>query len=226
MSIFSLSLDDQSPYPTAGLNFEAIDWCDKLIQRWPGVKIDLFVPAAYSRLTDKEPRFLSNYPDWIKRMNDLPDNYHINYHGYYHKRLSVKHGNSNNDEFQYLNRQQALTIVNHMMGEFQVAGLKAHKTFRAPGWKLSVDSANVLTELGFKIAGNKEYYDKLNGKVPGMQYSISNWDLNDDCVLSGDVFACGHTSVWTTNYFNEKALDRVLRLLDLRPFDFYFLNGD
>lgn len=224
--IFNLSLDDQSPYPTAGLNFEAVNWCDKLIKRWPDLKIDLFVPAAYTRLGDTNFAFLTKYPDWVKRMNDLPrENYRINPHGYFHARLSAgKHPKSNNDEFQYLSEQQASTVLGHMLGEFEAAGLKYEKVFRAPGWKLSTSTAKVLTELGFTIAGNQHYYDVLKDRVPGMCYLITNWELREDCVLKGNVFAAGHTSTWCDNFFDEKVYNRVVRLLEAGEFEFKFLG--
>lgn len=225
-NIFNLSLDDQSPYPTAGLNFEAIKWCDKLIKRWPEIKIDLFVPAAYTRLEDKDFSFLTQYPEWVKQMNDLPfSNYHINPHGYFHARLSAgKHPRSNNDEFQYLNGPQARMVLDHMIDEFETAGLKHEKVFRAPGWKLSMSTAKVLTEMGFVIAGNQQYYDILKDRVPGMKYLITNWELREDCALKGDVFAAGHTSNWCDNFFCGKVYDRVVRLLELRKFEFKFLS--
>jgi hypothetical protein len=224
MSIFNLSLDDQSPHVNAGLDFEAIGRCSKLIQRWPCLKIDLFVPAAYMRLGG-QPHFLTQHIDWVKRMNDLPDsNYRICYHGYYHARQSIKYSASNNDEFQYLNELEARMVSEHMVKEFEMAGLKHCHTFRAPGWKLSASSAKVLTDMGFVIAGNQEYHDLLKDKVPSMRYITSNWDMNDECRLTGDVLAFGHTSNWCSNFLNEKVYDRVVQVLESREFEFRFLE--
>lgn len=226
MNYFNLSLDDQTPYKTAGLNFEAVKWCEKLIAHFPDIKIDLFTSAAYCRLNDREPRFLTQYPDWIKQMNNLSStNFRVGCHGYYHCRFSAKHQNSNNDEFQFLNESEAKVILEHMIKEFDASGLKYNKIFRPPGWKLSQPTAKVLTQMGFKIAGNKKYYDLLNGKVPGMKYIVSNWEMLDECKLTGNVLACGHTSNWCKNFFNEEVYNKVIKLLNTKQFEFKFLDG-
>lgn len=205
---FNLSLDDFSPHPRAGLNFESIYWCNKLIDIYPEIKIDLFVPAAYSRLGEA-PCFLSEHPEWIKRVISLPDNYRICCHGYFHKRLSQKRGNSNNDEWQFLNEEQATVVFNHMVGEFQMAGLDYHKTFRPPGWKISQSAVKVLTDNNFIIAGSREYYDKISTKVSGSKWVLFNWDLVSQPPKCDTVVAYGHTSSWTNNYMNEDRFNLI-----------------
>lgn len=225
VSIFNLSLDDVCPCPQCDPFVESIKWCNKLIEKHPGIKIDFFIPAAFARLNE-QPHFLSKYPEWIKKMNDLPkENYGFNAHSYFHRRLSTKHGNSNNNEVEKTTEQETMLIIKHMEGEFALAGIKCRRIFRAPGFHIGASAAKALTDAGYKIAGDKRYYDILNGKVKGMKYCYHNWDLNDECqIKEGNVLAVGHTSLWCKNAFVEKTYDRVIRLLDSRSFEFKFLD--
>ena len=224
MSIFSLSLDDCCPHPKCTPFPGVIHLCNKLIKRWPDLKIDFFTSAAYARLNE-DPYFLTQYPDWVKQMNDLPSkNFRVNCHSYYHRRLSAKHGNSNNNEMEKTSEKESRMLIEHMIGEFKTSGLKFERVFRPPGWHVGISAAKVLTEMGFVIAGNRKYFDLLKDKVPEMRYLITNWELREECILNGDVFAAGHTSNWCDNYFDKKTYDRVVKLLESRQFEFKFLS--
>jgi Uncharacterized protein conserved in bacteria (DUF2334) len=221
VSVFNLSLDDVCAHPKCTPFPSIIDLCNKLIERWPGIKIDFFISSAYARLNE-EPYFLAQYPEWVKQMNELPAaNFRFNTHGFWHRRLSKQHGNSNNGEFEYLTKQQAHTVLVHMIGEFEAAGLKYEKVFRAPGFRLSRGSAEALTELGFSIAGKKDY-SKAN--IPGFRFTQANWNLREECTLAGDVLAAGHTSTWCDNYFGPEVCDRVVKLLETKSYKFKFLS--
>ena len=225
----NLSLDDFSPHPKAGLNFESIKWCNDLIKKHPDIKINLFVPAAYCRLGEK-PCYLRNYPDWVKKVNELPDNYRIGLHGFYHRRhpsdlaIHKLRQPSNNDEWQYLNLYWAKHLFDSMIEEFKIAGLKYNKVFRPPGWKISESATRVLMNEGFIIAGNSEYYKIYKNKISGLKWVSYNWDLLSKCNIKGDVLAFGHTSSWTNNYFDEKRFNLVCDLLDKERFEFKFLE--
>jgi hypothetical protein len=223
---FSLSLDDHSPHPRAGFNFESVEWCNKLIKQFPNLKINLFVPAAYCRLGEK-PCFLSNYTDWVKKVNDLPkNNYSINFHGLYHRRVDGKHQNSNNDEFMHLNESDANTIINAMIKEFDLVGLKYRKVFRPPGWRISTSATKVLTNRGFVIAGNDIYYKLHKDSVSNLKWVSYNWDLVEECkIKKGNVIAYGHTSDWTNNYMNKKRYNLIKELLESKEFEFVFIEN-
>lgn len=223
MRKFNLSLDDFSPHPKAGLNFESIVWCDKLIKKYPGIKINLFVPAAYCRIGE-EPCYLTANPEWVKMVKALPDNYRINLHGLFHRRTDGKHPVSNNDEFQYLSGAWVDSYIDTMMTEFKNAGLEYEKTFRPPGWKISLGSAKVLTSKGFIIAGNGVYHKLMKGKVKNLRWVSYNWDMTGVCKLPGNVVAYGHTSEWTNNYMDEARFMLLDRLLKSEPFDFRFIE--
>lgn len=221
MRKFNLSLDDMSPHPRAGLGFESIKWCNKLMDEHPGLKVNLFVPAAYCRLGE-QPSYLSQHPHWVLGVNKLRANYRIGCHGVFHRRVDGKHPDSNNDEFQFLNSKEALRLIIAMQSEFRKAQLGYHRTFRPPGWKISRSAAQELVNVGYLIAGNEEYR-KLTGSSEENWVSC-NWDLTGPCNVAGDIVAYGHTSDWTNNYMNEERYNLIKELLGKESFDFRFIE--
>jgi predicted deacetylase len=225
MRRFNLSLDDMSPHKRAGIGFESIYWCDRLIEKYPDIKINLFVPAGYCRLGEN-PNYLSDNLEWVERVNNLArENYRINFHGLYHRRTGdPKHHNSNNDEFQFLNKPQAEKIISRIIKEFDTAGLRYEKTFRAPGWKMSESVAGVLAERGFIIAGNDQYYNIISKKFKNIKWVNYNWDLTGPCNIDGDIVAYGHTSDWTNNYMNKERFVLIDDVLQQDDFDYVFIE--
>jgi len=223
---FGLSLDDFSPHPRAGLNFESIGWCNELIKDFPDIKIDLFVSAAYCRLGEK-PCYLSDSPEWCDKVRGLPDNYRLNLHGMYHRRCELDrswhkyHPLSNNDELQYLQEAHMRFLLGDMREEFRKAGLEHTKVIRPPGWKISVQACRALNKMGYTIAGDGRYKGKPQAAFVGDSY---NWDLISKCKLKRDVWTFGHTSDWTNNYFDEERYNLVLDLLTSRDFHYRFLG--
>jgi len=207
----------------AGLRFESIRWCNKLIKKYPDIKINLFVPAAYSRL-EGAPCHLTANPEWVKRVNELPDNYRINMHGMFHKRIDGKHPDSNNDEFQYLRGGWEKAYTERMISEFEQAGLKYHQTFRPPGWKISLDSVRFLTKKGFIIAGDDGHYRMFKHMVKDLRWVSYNWDLMGSCDIDGDIIAYGHTSDWTNNYMDRTRFCLIDDLLSKEKFKFKFIE--
>ena len=204
---FNLSLDDMSPHSRAGLNFESINWCNKIIEKYPDFKVNLFIPSAFCRLGEK-PNYLSAHPEWVIRVNNLPtNNYRVNLHGMFHRRTDGKHLPSNNDEFQYLTESETRSLILKIEGEFKKAGLNYYRTLRPPGWKISKAAEKVLVEMKYKIAG-----------IKGV-----NWDLLTQ-PPQGDIFAYGHTSNWTKNYLNEERANVIMKVLDKQKYEFKFLE--
>lgn len=232
MITFNLSLDDFSPHPRAGLDMKSIGWCNKLIDKYPGIRIDLFVPAAYCRLGE-DPCRLTVSSKWAYKVKDLPDNYCINLHGMFHRRSAIdykfhKKAASNNDEFQFLNNDQLGVLLNSIEKEFKDSGIKHSNILRPPGWKISKSATLGLISRGYKIAGNSEYFNNLSKIIPNLNkhWINYNWDMIKPCIISsGDVVAYGHTSDWTNNYMNEGRYNLVLDFLDKHEeVDFKFIG--
>ena len=221
MNKFNLSLDDMSPHPRAGLNFESIKWCNKIIEKYPDFKINLFVPGAYCRLGEN-PYYLVGQHEWLDGVKKLPVNYRINFHGYHHRRVDNKHPNSNNDEFQYLNEKHADNVITLMLNEFDLAGLNYTLTFRPPGWKISKDAVKQLAYWGFTcLAGSKEWEkNKGDTKIKWINY---NWDLLAK-PPEGNIVAYGHTSNWTTNFMNEERYNTIINFLQDKQFEFVYIE--
>lgn len=223
MRFFTLTLDDFSWHPKTGGDFESIKWCDKLIEKFPDLKVNLFVPAAYARLGEI-PCLLSNNKQWVNKVNSLPQNYCINLHGYNHRRVSKKYGNSNNDEWQYLTYDEAKVLGIKMLDEFKLSGLKYTPTFRPGGWKISAEACRALEDIGVTLfAGSKEYFNKVKKSIRTKWISY-NWDLTSECAVSGNIIAFGHTSNWTNNYMDESRYNLILKLLEKEKFEFKFIE--
>ncbi|MFA5023391.1 MAG: DUF2334 domain-containing protein [Patescibacteria group bacterium] len=223
MRKFNLSLDDMSPHPHAGLNFESIDWCNKLIIKYPEIKIDLFVPAAYARL-GQNPYYISQYQEWIKKVKDLPHNYNINLHGFHHRRTTTKYPISNNNEFEFLNKTETSKIILKIKNEFNKAGIMYNSVFRPPGWYISKDAVAFLTEQKFIIAGNSVYYNKYKGTIKNLKWVSVNWDLLSNPPNETVMVAYGHTSDWTNNYMNEERYNKICSVLEKEQFEYSFLK--
>jgi len=224
--VFNLSLDDMSPHRDAGLDFESIKWCDRLIGRIPDIKINLFVPTRYSRL-DTSPTGITDNREWAGRLADLPNNYRVCLHGLYHRRARKDFNwhvgpDSNNNEWELITYNQASILLDEIESDFKKCSIGYDKVFRAPGWHIGLQSVKLLTDRGYKIAGNERYYDMFKNKVNGMRWNSYTWDLIGE-PNSGDVYAFGHTSSWTDNYFNEEKYNSVIKLLESDNFRYEFI---
>ena len=229
MRKFNLSLDDMSPHPNAGLGFESIKWCDKLIIKYPDIKIDLFVPARYARLGQKSYN-LVDHPDWVAQLNSLPTNYRINLHGFYHRRSKKDFAwhdapKSNNNEWERLTFRQAECIMSKTERDFRRAGVVYERVFRPPGWHIGRAAVQFLTDQGFVIAGNDRYY-KMHASVKNIKWVSCSWDLIEPAPNAGkDIYAFGHTSDWTNNYMNEERFNKINKLLESEGFKFVFISA-
>lgn len=228
---FNLSLDDFAPHQHAGLDFQSISLCNRIIEDFPDLKVNLFVPAAYARLGEA-PCYLSEHPDWVDRVNALPSrNYRVNFHGMYHRRhpddskFHLGRAPSNNDEWQYLNTPQASELITRMRKEFEKAGLNygdSPMIFRPCGWKISLEAARAMSNRHINIAGDGRYSTEQQN---GSKYLRCNWDMTDPCdIKAGDVLAYGHTSDWNPNYMDSERYDLIMGLLTSRDFHFKFLG--
>ena len=229
MKKFNLSLDDFNPHPGSGFYFESIWWCDKLIEKYPEIKIDLFVPGGFARLNDPSPFFLSKYPKWVEKVKRLPSNYRINLHTYNHRRSRKdfkwhRGVESANNEWENLTYNEAVILLNLIEDEFKKVGLTYSNVFRPSGWHIGCEAAKLLTKRGYIIAGDTKYYKVLKDKVPGMKWVSYNWDMTGPCKVKGDVVAFGHTSEWCNNYMNRIRYNLIVSLLDSDKFDFRFIE--
>ena len=149
----NISIDDVTVHPRS--NTSVLKRCEELIARYPDIKFSLFVPTSYWRtqkpgtVTD-QPLNISDFPYFCEILKNLPDsNYEIGYHGHHH---GIP-GKSDNDEFQYLNYDEAIDKIDLMLNEAEKSGLdkKMKKIFRPPAWRLSPPAFKALNDRGFEI---------------------------------------------------------------------------
>jgi len=223
MNKFSLSLDDYSPKP--GTN--DLTWANKLIEFYPDIKIDLFVPAAYARLGEKQ-HYLHLEQNWIDETKNLPvSNYRINLHGLYHRRSKKDFPwhtgiESNNNEWENLTYQQADNLLNKVEEEFEKIGLKHTHVFRSPGWHIGIEAVKLLIDRGYTIAGDDRYYQKYKS-LPKLKWFSYNWDLLTE-PLQGDIVAYGHSSDWNKNHLNEGNYHKIMKVLEKQEYEFRFIE--
>ena len=220
---FALSLDDYCPRP----NTNNLYWANKLVEKFPDIKIDLFVPAAYCRLNDQKPYLLTEYIDWVEQLKSLPKNYKINLHGLYHRRSKRDFEwhdgiESNNNEWENLTYKQAAFLLDSIEDIFNKIDLKHAKVFRPPGFHINAASVKLLTDRNYIIAGNEKYYRKYKD-IPNLKWAHCNWDLITE-LPKNDVYAFGHTSDWTNNYLNEDKYNKIVEVLNNNNYEFCFIE--
>ena len=225
MRIFNLSLDDYSPHPDT----DNLYWCNKLVEKYSNIKIDLMVPAAFARINDKHPFYLSKNIQWVEMVKKLPDNYSVCLHSMHHRRSTKdfkwhKLPESTNDEFRYLDYAKAELLLNMIEAEFKKVGLKHKKVFRPSAWKISTSATQLLTDRGYLIAGDNSYYKILKNKISEIKWVSYNWNMTSLCTLDKDILAYGHTSSWTNNYMDEERFNLVCDVLDKDKFEFKFIE--
>ena len=227
----NISIDDVTIHPKS--NTSVLKRCEELIKIYPSIKFSLFVPTGYWR-TQKHGTITSNSlnisssPQFCEIIRNLPEeNYEIGYHGHYH---GIP-GKSDNDEFQYLNYDQAMEKIDTMFSEVKKAGLyeKMKKIFRPPAWRLSPDSFKALHDRGFKLFALtdlphiNEVYAGAQNKYPctfSNQYPpFRPLEVTDKC---GVVY---HACEWDKNYLSMDMKAQLDSFLMYNDCEFVFLDG-
>ena len=215
----NISIDDVTPHPFSSTN--VLEKCEELLETFPEIKFSLFVPVAYWRtmksgtVTNK-PMLISEYPEFCETLMDLPEeNYEIGYHGYYHGIPSK----SDNDEFQYLNYDDALSKIDLMFEEVEKAGLskKFKKIFRPPAWRLSPDSFKALSDRGFELFALTD--------LPYTREVYAGEENNHKCTFSNQfppfkelkveekVGVVYHACEWDRNFLSSEKVGELIEFL-------------
>lgn len=227
----NISIDDVTVHPKSNLSI--MKQCERLISVYPDIKFSLFTPTAYWRTikpgtATKHALSISLMPEFCRFMKDLPDeNFEIGYHGHYH---GIP-GKSDNDEFQYLNYDEAIQKIDTMFYEAKKAGLydKMKKIFRPPAWRLSPDSFRALSDKGFEIFALTD--------VPHAMESYDGEEKTHPCTFSNQYppfrplkveDKCGivyHACEWDKNYLSEDLRIQLDSFLMHSECEFVFLEG-
>ena len=215
----NISIDDVSPHPYASI--KVIEQCTNLIDNFPDIKFSLFIPMAYWQTmprpqlptSTKEPLIIDQYPDFCNFLHSLPENnFEICYHGYYH---GIPYS-SNNDEFQYLNFDEAIEKFNLMFDTAHRAGLyeKFKKIFRPPAWRMSPSAIKAAEKVGIEILALSpdEYatntYEGENDNFKNVVYYNVNPPFKE-LTLFDKTEMVYHACEWDKNYLSATMAEEL-----------------
>ena len=208
-NLLNISIDDVSPHPASSIS--VLDRCHELIKIFPDIKFSLFIPISYWRtikpgIATAHPLQINLFPDFCKALLELHDeNFEVCYHGLYH---GIP-GKSDNDEFQYLDYQQASQRFDAMFHIVELAGLKNKfkMIFRPPAWKMSGESIQAARDAGIKVLAlsPKAYAKKIYNNIENDRNDTVYYNCNppfDDLFLHKKTEIVYHACTWDKNYLS------------------------
>lgn len=223
MNKLNISIDDVSPHPLSST--KVLDACRTIINRFPDVKISLFVPASYWRTVRQG--VITNIPlqldlpifkDFCEEIKNLnKNNFELCYHGFYH---GIP-GKNDNNEFMYFDKEEAIKRYNLIFQVVEAAGLKDQfkMVFRPPGWSISKDAIVAARDLGFKVlALNPEkkykkrssFEDEKENDVVYMTSAPPFFPL----AITSKTEIVYHACEWDKNYLGETLTKELIEFLE------------
>ena len=219
-SLINISIDDVSPHPKSSV--KVLEQCFKMIDDFDDIKFSLFVPVSYWRtmkpgVATQKPLQINFFPEFCRTLEGLPDkNFEVCYHGFYH---GIP-GKSDNDEFQYLNYDEAKQRFEAMFEVVHLAGLahKFKKIFRPPAWRMSPESIKCARDLGIEVLAlsPKEYAQKVYMGEDKKQKDVVYYNCNpplDELKLYPKTEIVYHACEWDRNYLNVEMKDKLINFL-------------
>ena len=209
-----VAIDDVHPEKDWGVEGDVqVEYLKSLNEKY-GVKFNLFIPSNYHDkypLTKEFVDFWKQY-DWIEMSN----------HGHYH---ACKNDGIGEMEFYELTTGEANQRIQESLSLWEEYGYKPHG-FRAPGWGLTQDTANVVSSYFQWIAGHEE----INKDIiwpSDTKFFVGCDGINepDSLSLYGNTFmfqshinGTHNDNVWTEeNYLHfEQVLDYLLSQYELQ----------
>lgn len=226
----NISIDDVSPHPMSSV--KVLDRCHELIDKFPSIKFTLFVPMAYWRtvrpeVATKYPLRIDAFPEFCKTLQSLnTDNFELCYHGLFH---GVP-GKTDNDEFLYVNKQQALEKFNLMFKIASQANCNIKPIFRPPAWRMSPDAFDAAKECGIRTLAlsPKEYarqtYAGAENNFPKVVYYNCNPPF-DELSYHENSEIVYHACEWDKNYLNVDLTNQLSEWIEKQDnFEFCFIE--
>lgn len=226
----NISIDDVSPHPMSSV--KVLDRCHELIDKFPSIKFTLFVPMAYWRtvrpeVATKYPLRIDAFAEFCKTLQSLnPDNFELCYHGLFH---GVP-GKTDNDEFLYVNKQQAVEKFNLMFKIANQAKCNIKPIFRPPAWRMSPDAFDAAKECGIRTLAlsPKEYakqtYAGAENNFPKVVYYNCNPPF-DELAHHENVEIVYHACEWDKNYLSADLTNQLSEWLTKQDnFEFCFIE--
>lgn len=224
--LINISIDDVSPFSISST--KVLNNCYDLIKIYPNIKFSLFIPMAYWRtiirgtdkyctITDK-PMYLSEYPEFTKKLKELPkENFELCYHGFYHGIPYI----DNNNEFKFLNYDEAICKFNKMFQEAKKSEIfnKIKPIFRPPGWGMSSESIIAAKDSGIKVLAlspdpaHRDSYLKKDEEFSKVSYFSSSppwYPLNRLTTRTSIVY---HACEWSPNYLSKSEVNKIINII-------------
>ena len=207
-----VAIDDVHPEKNWGVEGDVqVEYLKELNKKY-GVKFNLFIPSNYHDkypITKEFVDFWKQY-DWIEMSN----------HGHYH---ACKHEGVGEMEFYELSYGEANQRIQESIDLWKKCGYKP-KGFRPPGWGLTQESANAVSNYFDWIAGHTNINKGLSF---GTQFFEGCDGINepDSLSLYGNTFmfqshinGTHNDNVWTDqNYIHfDHVLDYLLSQYELQ----------
>lgn len=216
--LINISIDDISPHPKMGL--DCLRNLDSLLNKFPNIKISLFVPTSICRYKFGEKKYcLLDYPKFVEEIKKLPNNFEICYHGHFHGNKVKK---SNNDEFRYLDATKTQELLNTSYKIFKETGISVKNVFRPPGFWMSQWAFEGCKNFGIKtLALNR---DKRYRKCYNRQHKSFNnvvWvGKNTDYI---EMFF--HAGKDQRNYIGKESVKIIMNTINnYKDIEFVFLE--
>ena len=209
-----IAIDDIHPEKDWGIEGDVqVEYLKSLNEKY-GCKFNLFIPSNYHGkypLTKEFVDFWKQY-DWIEMSN----------HGHYH---ACKNEGIGEMEFLEMTTGETTQRIQESLSLWEECGYKPHG-FRAPGWGLTQESANVVSSYFQWVAGHEE----INKDIvwpSDTKYFIGCDGINepDSLSLYGNTFmfqshinGVHNDNVWTEeNYLHfEQVIDYLLSQYELQ----------
>ena len=220
----NISIDDVSPHPRASIL--VVERCKKLINLYPDIKFTLFVPIAYWQTMPRsgiltstpKPLNIDKYEKFCKYLDKLPEkNFELCYHGLYHG-IPFK---SNNDEFQYLNFEEAREKFGLMFDITKKANLfnKFKKIFRPPAWRMSPDAIKAAKHVGIQVLALSpdEYALKTYQGEQKAFKDVVYYNVNPpfkELKLFEKTEMVYHACEWDRNHLGEEKIEELSNFIE------------
>lgn len=127
------------------------------------------------------------YSSWIEELNVRIEAgwIEVAMHGLEHHSDNLQYGPS--QEFRELSEGAIRKKLREMKGIFEVSGAKCERGFRSPGWGLSEDLSQVLSEEGFLyVANGSDFFSSVSADIATgageMGQSLKNASITDGVV--------------------------------------------
>ena len=257
----NISIDDISPHPHSGTR--VLSQCFRILEHFPSARFTLFIPLAYWRTVPRaaqyfrkigdevrgikdpvlteSPLFIKDAPEFCDKIRNLPsDNFEIGIHGLYH---GIP-GQSNGDEFRFMNYAQSMNRFLEIFNEIDNAKLSNvfKSIFRPPAWRMNPNSINAARDSGIKILSlsSNDYALQEYGKLDTSDvvfYDAAPRDEDIEVLQSlpardykplktgRELRVVYHACEWDKNYLNDTLTDQLIEFLKgCSGVEFVFMN--